>query len=176
MCFSSSPPPSSLAVCKKGECALEPPAACAAHRQLSVKKTKCCDVFECVCNCQNSTHTCPVGFIASSSTNDCGCTDTTCLPDKVCGELCFGLNASVFMYVFFLMSCFVICASVQVCVVGGVAHPVGSEWEEVCQKCRCTQLQDKDTSLHIAQCTLPVCDRNCPQVRHAHTPNTAHLH
>ncbi|XP_037308269.2 von Willebrand factor [Pungitius pungitius] len=119
-------------VCKKEECALQAPTACAAHRQLLVKKTKCCDVFECVCNCQNSTHTCPVGFIASSSTNDCGCTDTTCLPDKVC-------------------------------VVDGVAHPVGSEWKEVCQKCKCTQLQDKDTSLHIAQCTLPVCDRNCPQ-------------
>ncbi|KAK1887428.1 von Willebrand factor [Dissostichus eleginoides] len=119
-------------VCKKEECALQAPPACPAHRQLSERKTKCCDVFECVCNCQNSTHTCPAGFITSSSTNDCGCTETSCLPDKVC-------------------------------VVGSVVHPVGSEWEEGCEKCSCTQLQDKDTSLHIAQCTPPVCDRNCPQ-------------
>uniref|UniRef100_A0A8C4DJ53 von Willebrand factor n=1 Tax=Dicentrarchus labrax TaxID=13489 RepID=A0A8C4DJ53_DICLA len=119
-------------VCKKEECALQAPPACPAHRQLSVKKTKCCDVFECVCNCQNSTHTCPAGFITSSSTNDCGCTETNCLPDMVC-------------------------------VVGGVVHPVGSEWEEGCEKCSCTQLQDINTSLHIAQCTPPVCDRTCPQ-------------
>ncbi|XP_010783151.1 von Willebrand factor isoform X2 [Notothenia coriiceps] len=119
-------------VCKKEECALQAPPACPAHRQLSERKTKCCDVFECVCNCQNSTHTCPAGFITSSSTNDCSCTETSCLPDKVC-------------------------------VVGSVVHPLGSEWEEGCEKCSCTQLQDKDTSLHIAQCTPPVCDRNCPQ-------------
>ncbi|KAM9352375.1 von Willebrand factor [Symphorus nematophorus] len=119
-------------VCKKEECPLKAPPDCPAHRQMSVKKTKCCDVFECVCNCHNSTHTCPAGFITSSSTNDCGCTETSCLPDKVC-------------------------------VVAGVVHPVGSEWEEGCEKCSCTQLQDKDTSLHIAQCTPPVCDRTCPQ-------------
>ncbi|XP_073328335.1 von Willebrand factor [Pagrus major] len=118
-------------VCKKEECALQLPPECPAHRQVSVKKTKCCDVFECACNCQNSTHTCPAGYITSSSTNDCGCTETTCVPDKVC-------------------------------VVGGVVHPVGSEWEDGCEKCSCTQLQDKDTSLHIAQCTPPVCDRSCP--------------
>ncbi|XP_068458313.1 von Willebrand factor [Clinocottus analis] len=119
-------------VCKKEQCALQAPPACAAHRRLSVKNTKCCDMFECVCNCQNSPRTCSAGFITSSSTNDCGCTETTCLPD-------------------------------QVCVVGGVVYPVGSEWEEGCQKCRCTQLQDKDTSRHVAQCTPPVCDRTCRQ-------------
>ncbi|XP_023259719.1 von Willebrand factor isoform X2 [Seriola lalandi dorsalis] len=119
-------------VCKKEECALQAPPACPAHRQLSVKKTKCCDVFECVCNCQSSTRTCPAGFITSTSTNDCGCTETSCLPDKVC-------------------------------VVGGVIHPVGSEWKEGCERCSCTQLQDKETSLHTAQCTPPVCDRSCPQ-------------
>ncbi|XP_040893366.1 von Willebrand factor [Toxotes jaculatrix] len=118
-------------VCKKDECALQVPPTCPRHRQLSVKKTKCCDVFECACSCQNSTRTCPVGFITSSSTNDCGCTETSCLPDKVC-------------------------------VVGGVIHPVGSQWEEGCEKCSCTQLQDKETSLHIPQCTPPVCDRTCP--------------
>ncbi|XP_034734682.1 von Willebrand factor isoform X2 [Etheostoma cragini] len=124
--------PNHQCVCKKEECALQAPPACPSHRKLLVKDTKCCDGFECVCNCHNSTHTCPAGFITSSSTNDCGCTEIICLPDKVC-------------------------------VVGGVVHPVGSEWEERCEKCSCTQLQDKDTSLHIAQCTPSVCDRTCPQ-------------
>ncbi|XP_042351593.1 von Willebrand factor [Plectropomus leopardus] len=128
-------------VCKKEECALQTPPACPTHRRLSVKNTKCCDVFECVCNCQNFTHTCPAGFITSSSTNDCGCTETSCLPDKVC-------------------------------VVGGVVHPVGSEWEEGCKKCSCSQLQDKDTSLHTAQCAPPVCDRTCP-LGSTYTPSTA---
>ncbi|XP_068168133.1 von Willebrand factor [Antennarius striatus] len=118
-------------VCKKEECPPQNPTDCPAHRQLYVKKTKCCDVYECMCNCHNDTHSCPTGFITSSYTNDCGCTETSCLPDKVC-------------------------------VVGGVVHPVGSEWDEGCKKCSCTQLQDKDTSLHIAQCIPPVCDRSCP--------------
>ncbi|XP_035498752.2 von Willebrand factor isoform X2 [Scophthalmus maximus] len=119
-------------VCRKEECALRAPlVACSAHRQPSIKKTKCCDVYECACSCQNSTRSCPAGFSTSTSTNDCGCTQTSCLPDLVC-------------------------------VVGGVIHPVGSEWEERCEKCRCTQLQDKETSLHVAQCTPPVCDRTCP--------------
>uniref|UniRef100_A0A673AEI1 von Willebrand factor n=1 Tax=Sphaeramia orbicularis TaxID=375764 RepID=A0A673AEI1_9TELE len=118
-------------VCKKEECSLQPPPDCPAHRTLSVKKTKCCDVFECVCSCQNSTHSCPAGFITSSSTDDCGCTETSCQPDKVC-------------------------------VFGGVVRPVGSEWEEGCKKCSCSQLQDKETLLHITQCTPPVCDKTCP--------------
>ncbi|XP_060891247.1 von Willebrand factor [Labrus mixtus] len=119
-------------VCKKEECAPQMHVGCPAHRLLSVKKTKCCDVFECACNCKNTTQTCPAGFITSSSTNDCGCTETDCLPDEVC-------------------------------VVGGVVHPVGSEWDAGCEKCSCTQIKDKDTSLHIAQCTPPVCDRTCPR-------------
>ncbi|KAG7216081.1 hypothetical protein INR49_007833 [Caranx melampygus] len=73
-------------VCKKEECALQAPPACPPHRKPSVKKTKCCDVFECLCSCQNSTRTCPPGFSTSTSTNDCGCTETSCLPDKV-GEV-----------------------------------------------------------------------------------------
>lgn len=119
-------------VCKKEECTQQSPPECPAHRRLSVKKTNCCDAFECACNCQNSTHTCPAGFITSSSTNDCGCTETSCQPDNVC-------------------------------VVGRVVHPVASEWEQGCEKCTCTQLQDRDTSLHVAQCVPPVCDRTCPQ-------------
>ncbi|XP_017261520.1 von Willebrand factor isoform X1 [Kryptolebias marmoratus] len=118
-------------VCKKEECALQVPPVCPAHRKLTVKMTKCCDELECTCSCKNSTHTCPAGFVTSSSTNDCGCTDVHCQPDKVC-------------------------------VVGGVVHPVGSQWEEGCEKCTCTELQDKDTSLHVAQCKPPVCDQNCP--------------
>lgn len=118
-------------VCKKEECPLQAAPNCTPHRHLSVRKTMCCDVFECDCSCQNSTHTCPTGFITSSTTNDCGCTETNCLPDKVC-------------------------------VVGGVVHSVGSEWEQGCEKCICTELQDKDTSLHVAQCKPPVCDRACP--------------
>ncbi|XP_075998087.1 von Willebrand factor [Genypterus blacodes] len=118
-------------VCKKEECPLQPPPACPTHRRQSVIKTKCCDEFECVCDCQNSTHSCPTGFIKSSTSNDCGCTETKCLPDEVC-------------------------------VVGGVIYPLGGEWEKGCQKCSCTQLQDKDTSLHIAQCIPPVCERSCP--------------
>ncbi|XP_034032461.1 von Willebrand factor [Thalassophryne amazonica] len=117
-------------VCRREECDVHTPPVCATHRQLSVTKTKCCDVFECVCNCQNSTHSCPAGFITSSSTDDCGCTQTNCRPDEVC-------------------------------VAGGVVYPVGSEWEDQCLKCQCTQLQDKDTLLHIAQCAPPVCDQNC---------------
>uniref|UniRef100_A0A3B3BI39 VWFC domain-containing protein n=1 Tax=Oryzias melastigma TaxID=30732 RepID=A0A3B3BI39_ORYME len=119
--------------CKKEECALQPPPDCPAHQQLSVKKTKCCDVFECSCNCQNSTHTCPAGFMTSSLINNCGCSETSCSPDKVC-------------------------------VVDGTVHPVGSEWEEGCKKCSCTDLQDKDTLLHVAQCKPPVCDQSCPLV------------
>ncbi|XP_047237405.1 von Willebrand factor [Girardinichthys multiradiatus] len=118
-------------VCKKEECSQQAHPKCPAHRHMSVKKTKCCDFFECTCNCQNSTHTCPIGFITSFFTNDCGCTETLCQPD-------------------------------QVCVVGGVVHPVGSEWEDGCEKCRCTELQDRSTSLHVAQCNPPVCERNCP--------------
>uniref|UniRef100_H3DPH5 von Willebrand factor n=1 Tax=Tetraodon nigroviridis TaxID=99883 RepID=H3DPH5_TETNG len=118
-------------VCKKEECPPQALSDCPAHRLLSVKKTKCCDVLECVCNCQNSSQSCAAGFITTSSTNDCGCTETSCLPDNVC-------------------------------VVGVMVHPVGSTWEEGCEKCSCTQLKDKNTSLHLAQCTPPVCDRTCP--------------
>eukprot|EP00066_Takifugu_rubripes_P015898 XP_011605164.1 PREDICTED: von Willebrand factor isoform X1 [Takifugu rubripes] len=119
-------------VCKKEECSRQAPPDCPAHRRLSIKKTKCCDVLECVCNCQNFTQSCAAGFITTSSTNDCGCTETSCLPDKVC-------------------------------VVGGVVHPLGTTWEEGCEKCSCTQLKDKTGSLYLAQCSPPVCDRTCPQ-------------
>ncbi|XP_077591325.1 von Willebrand factor isoform X2 [Stigmatopora nigra] len=118
-------------VCQKEACALSPTTVCAANRRLTVKKTKCCDAFECSCSCQNSTRTCSAGFITTTKTDDCGCTETSCMPEKVC-------------------------------VVGDVVHAVGSKWDEGCKKCRCSELRDKVTSLHIAQCSAPVCQRNCP--------------
>lgn len=162
-------------MCKKEECVRQAPPDCPAHRQLSVRKTTCCDVFECVCNCQNSTRTCPAGFITSSSANDCGCSETSCLPDTVSVRLDSKMSS-------FLLRCHslhhILCSDrlpLQVCVVGGVVHPVGSEWKEGCEKCTCSQLQDKATLLHVAQCTPPVCDRTCPQVRHTHTDNQRHM-
>lgn len=82
-------------VCKKETCGLQTPPTCPPHRQLSVKKTKCCDAFECQCKCQNTTRSCPIGFITSTSTNDCGCTLTNCEPDKVCvaGAVVHPLNS-----------------------------------------------------------------------------------
>lgn len=85
------------------------------------------------------------------------------------GEYVFGCIRFSFFAVLFYFTVFV---SLQVCVVGALVHPVGSEWEEGCEKCTCTQLQDKGTLLHIAQCTPPVCDRTCPRVRHTDTHQT----
>ncbi|XP_072290554.1 von Willebrand factor [Eucyclogobius newberryi] len=118
-------------VCKKEQCDLQPLPTCPSHRQPSIKKTKCCDAFECVCNCQNSTSSCPLGFITSTSTNDCGCAITSCKPDKVC-------------------------------VAGTQVYPVGSEWEDGCNKCVCIQELDPQSSLYVAQCAPAVCDTSCP--------------
>ncbi|XP_030646283.1 von Willebrand factor [Chanos chanos] len=71
-------------VCNREECSLKPKPSCPAHRRLSVKQTECCDWFECVCNCENSTRTCPPGYITKETTNDCDCTEVSCLPDQVC--------------------------------------------------------------------------------------------
>ncbi|CAL8262169.1 unnamed protein product [Merluccius merluccius] len=119
-------------VCKKEECPPQDRTSCPANRRSSVRNTLCCDVAECVCDCRNTTLSgCPPGFVTASSTDDCGCTETSCRPDKVC-------------------------------VVGDVVHQVGSQWEDGCQQCSCSQLQDKHTSLHIAQCTTPACNQVCP--------------
>lgn len=71
-------------VCKKEEC--RPPAApsCPPHRKPTLKKTQCCDEYQCTCSCANSTAACPPGYLSTSLMNDCGCVSTTCLPDKVC--------------------------------------------------------------------------------------------
>lgn len=72
----------SHSVCRKDQCSITRP-SCPAHKKLSIKQTDCCDSYECVCNCQNSTRVCPLGFITKELTNECGCVDVTCLPDKV---------------------------------------------------------------------------------------------
>uniref|UniRef100_A0A3B4EJ56 von Willebrand factor n=1 Tax=Pygocentrus nattereri TaxID=42514 RepID=A0A3B4EJ56_PYGNA len=70
-------------VCRKEECSTAKP-SCPAYKKLSVKKTECCDTFECICDCQSSTQVCPPGYVTKELTNDCGCVEVTCLPDKVC--------------------------------------------------------------------------------------------
>uniref|UniRef100_A0A674KEI7 von Willebrand factor n=1 Tax=Terrapene triunguis TaxID=2587831 RepID=A0A674KEI7_9SAUR len=70
--------------CKQEECKLEHIPSCPPHRELTVKKTQCCDEYECTCSCTNSTVRCPAGYLSMSVTNDCGCATTNCIPDKVC--------------------------------------------------------------------------------------------
>ncbi|XP_028910294.1 von Willebrand factor isoform X3 [Ornithorhynchus anatinus] len=70
--------------CRKEECSQEPPPSCPPHRTLTRRETQCCDEYECVCSCVNVTASCPLGYLSSSVTNDCGCTTTSCAPDKVC--------------------------------------------------------------------------------------------
>lgn len=86
------------------------------------------------------------------------------------GECVFALNC----FALHVGGIFCITASLQVCVVGDVVHSVGKQWDEGCERCSCTQLQDKDTLLHIAQCTPPVCERTCPPVRHTHPHAQTH--
>ena len=69
--------------CRKEECPRGSPPSCPPHRMPVLQKTQCCDEYKCVCNCTSSAVTCPLGYLASTVTNDCGCTTTTCLPDKV---------------------------------------------------------------------------------------------
>ncbi|XP_031420651.2 von Willebrand factor, partial [Clupea harengus] len=71
-------------VCKKEECSLMTAPPCPTHRRPTVTKTECCDVTECVCDCHNSTKTCPPGHITTATTNECDCTEVSCQPDKVC--------------------------------------------------------------------------------------------
>uniref|UniRef100_A0A8C5MCI6 von Willebrand factor n=1 Tax=Leptobrachium leishanense TaxID=445787 RepID=A0A8C5MCI6_9ANUR len=71
--------------CKKESCAnYKSPKYCPPYKKLTLKKTTCCDEYDCVCSCTNSIITCQVGYISSVVTNECGCTTVTCLPDKVC--------------------------------------------------------------------------------------------
>ncbi|CAM5082052.1 unnamed protein product [Eretmochelys imbricata] len=76
--------PTYTCACKQEECKLEHVPSCPPHRELTVKKTRCCDEYACTCSCTNSTVSCPAGYLSTSVTNDCGCTATTCIADKVC--------------------------------------------------------------------------------------------
>ncbi|XP_056621756.1 von Willebrand factor [Triplophysa dalaica] len=71
-------------VCKKDLCATTAKPSCPAYKRLAVKQTECCDSYECVCDCQSVTRTCPPGYITKTTANDCDCVEVTCTPDKVC--------------------------------------------------------------------------------------------
>uniref|UniRef100_A0A8C0KRV4 von Willebrand factor n=1 Tax=Canis lupus dingo TaxID=286419 RepID=A0A8C0KRV4_CANLU len=126
--------PNFTCACRKDECRRESPPSCPPHRTLALRKTQCCDEYECACNCVNSTVSCPLGYLASAVTNDCGCTTTTCFPDKVC-------------------------------VHRGTIYPVGQFWEEACDVCTCTDLEDSVMGLRVAQCSQKPCEDNCLSVR-----------
>nr|XP_009936779.1 PREDICTED: von Willebrand factor [Opisthocomus hoazin] len=70
--------------CNREACSLVQRPSCPPHRELTVKKTECCDKYECTCSCTNSTVSCPLGYMSRSLTNDCGCVTTTCVPGRVC--------------------------------------------------------------------------------------------
>lgn len=72
-----------LSVCKKDLCATTVKLSCPAYKRLAVKQTECCDSYECVCDCQSVTRTCPPGYITKTTANDCDCVEVTCTPDKV---------------------------------------------------------------------------------------------
>uniref|UniRef100_A0A674GH51 von Willebrand factor n=1 Tax=Taeniopygia guttata TaxID=59729 RepID=A0A674GH51_TAEGU len=76
--------PNYTCACNREMCSSTPSLSCPSHRTLTVVKTECCDKYECVCSCRNSTVTCPLGYLSQSLTNDCGCVSTTCVPDRVC--------------------------------------------------------------------------------------------
>ncbi|XP_060046210.1 von Willebrand factor [Erinaceus europaeus] len=122
--------PNFTCVCRKEECPSQLPPSCPPHRTPALRKTQCCDEYECACSCANSTVSCPLGYLASAVTNDCGCTTTTCLPDKVC-------------------------------VHRGTIYPVGQFWEEGCDVCTCTDLEDAVVGLRVAQCSQKPCDEGC---------------
>ncbi|XP_013803060.1 von Willebrand factor [Apteryx mantelli] len=76
--------PNYTCACSREACSLIQSPSCPPHRKLTVKKTECCDKYECTCSCMNSTVSCPPGYLSRSLTNDCGCISTTCIPDRVC--------------------------------------------------------------------------------------------
>ncbi|VCX10152.1 unnamed protein product [Gulo gulo] len=122
--------PNFTCACRKDECRRESPPSCPPHRTPTLRKTQCCDEYECACDCVNSTVSCPLGYLTSAVTNDCGCTTTTCFPDKVC-------------------------------VHRGTVYPVGQFWEEGCDVCTCTDLEDSVMGLRVAQCSQKPCEDNC---------------
>ena len=122
--------PTFTCACRKEECKRVSPPSCPPHRTPTLRKTQCCDEYECACSCVNSTLSCPLGYLASATTNDCGCTTTTCLPDKVC-------------------------------VHRGTVYPVGQFWEEGCDTCTCTDMEDTVVGLRVVQCSQRPCEDSC---------------
>lgn len=53
----------------------------------------------------------------------------------------------------------------QVCVHRGTVYPVGQFWEEGCDVCTCTDLEDSVMGLRVAQCSQKPCEDNCRSVR-----------
>ncbi|XP_032850933.2 von Willebrand factor isoform X2 [Tyto alba] len=76
--------PNYTCACNREACTLVQRPSCPPHRELTVTKTECCDKYECTCSCTNSTVSCPLGYLSTSLTNDCGCVSTTCVPGRVC--------------------------------------------------------------------------------------------
>lgn len=161
-----------LSVCKRDQCPVLTKPSCPAYKKLSVTPSECCDSYGCVCDCQNITRTCPPGYITNTNTNDCGCIEVTCTPDKV-GTLlrsrCAGvIHLTLQLHVLRSVLCnqhVIDYLYVQVCVVDAVVYQVGSRWDEKCKTCTCTEQTDRQTGLHIAQCVDPVCNQICPLVR-----------
>ncbi|NP_001268235.1 von Willebrand factor precursor [Dasypus novemcinctus] len=122
--------PNFTCACRKEECQRQSPPSCPPHRMPALRKTQCCDEYECACNCVNSTVSCPLGYLSSTVTNDCGCTTTSCFPDKVC-------------------------------VHRGTIYPVGQFWEEGCDVCTCTDMEDAVMGLRVAQCSQKPCEDGC---------------
>ncbi|KAM9313180.1 von Willebrand factor [Gastrophryne carolinensis] len=117
-------------VCKRETCPVLRPPSCPAYKRLTRKTTGCCDEYECLCSCSNSTDTCPPGYISSIHTNECGCTTVSCAAD-------------------------------QVCIHKNNVYRVGSQWEDGCQTCRCTDLMDSITGLRTVECLKKKCNENC---------------
>lgn len=53
------------------------------------------------------------------------------------------------------------------CVHRGTIYPVGQFWEEACDVCTCTDLEDSVMGLRVAQCSQKPCEDNCLSVRGA---------
>lgn len=63
------------------------------------------------------------------------------------------------------MSWLTVTLCLQVCVHRGTVYPVGQFWEEGCDVCTCTDLEDSVMGLRVAQCSQKPCEDNCRSVR-----------
>lgn len=55
----------------------------------------------------------------------------------------------------------------QVCVHRGTVYPMGQFWEEGCDVCTCTDMEDAVMGLRVAQCSQKPCEESCQLVRGA---------